>query len=358
MPARHGRPGPPRAQSTPPTGEPSAGGPVAGGPVAGGPSPGGPRAGALSPRGPVAVSVPARVGLVGHPSDGYRGATLAVTLSNFAAAVEIRPATRLVVEPAGPGEWPEGGLPLIRATIRRFRSHASDLGAPFDPLVAVRYGTTIPREVGLGGSSAIVIATLRALAAFAGLPIARDRLPGLALSVETDELGIAAGLQDRVVQAYGGLVFMDFAAGRHEVVDPALLPPLFVAWDESAAAGSGAAHAAVRARHAAGDRAVVDGMRSLAALAMDGLAALQRADHEAFAEAMAAGYAVRARIFYLDPRHTAMVDEARRLGLVATYTGSGGAIVGIASDRTAVGALAERLADRGIRLVGAVTQAG
>ncbi len=33
--------------------------------------------------------------------------------------------------------------------------------------------------------------------------------PNLVLSVE-EELGITAGLQDRVVQVYGGVVFMDF----------------------------------------------------------------------------------------------------------------------------------------------------
>ena len=32
----------------------------------------------------------------------------------------------------------------------------------------------------------------------------------LVLSAERDELGIAAGHQDRVIQAYGGCVFMDF----------------------------------------------------------------------------------------------------------------------------------------------------
>lgn len=33
--------------------------------------------------------------------------------------------------------------------------------------------------------------------------------PNLVLSAE-EELGITAGLQDRVVQVYGGVVFMDF----------------------------------------------------------------------------------------------------------------------------------------------------
>ena len=35
--------------------------------------------------------------------------------------------------------------------------------------------------------------------------------PSLVLSIEQQELGINAGLQDRVIQAYGGLlVYMDF----------------------------------------------------------------------------------------------------------------------------------------------------
>lgn len=34
--------------------------------------------------------------------------------------------------------------------------------------------------------------------------------PGLVLQAE-EELGITAGLQDRVVQVYGGVVYMDFA---------------------------------------------------------------------------------------------------------------------------------------------------
>jgi hypothetical protein len=60
-------------------------------------------------------------------------------------------------------------------------------------------------QVGLAGSSAIITATVRALLAFhhitaAQLPL--DELPTLVLSIETNELGINAGLQDRVIQAY------------------------------------------------------------------------------------------------------------------------------------------------------------
>ena len=36
--------------------------------------------------------------------------------------------------------------------------------------------------------------------------------------LETEELGIAAGLQDRVVQTYEGLVYMDFAKQREREI--------------------------------------------------------------------------------------------------------------------------------------------
>lgn len=295
------------------------------------------------------ASVPARTGLVGHPSDGYGGATLGVTLRNFHADVEVEPAPHLDIAPAGEHGWPEGGEPLIRAAVARFERECCPLPEP----VRIRYRSTIPREVGLGGSSAIVIATLRALARLATTEIARERLPALALAVETEELGIAAGLQDRVVQAYGGLVFMDFERDRYEPLDPTLLPPLFVAYRPSAGGSSGSAHATVRERFARGDRHVVAAMRTLARLAHEARAALTGSDHAAFADALDSGYDVRASIFELDPRHTAMIDAARALGLSATYTGSGGAIAGVAGDPERLQALRETLAPAGVTIADA-----
>lgn len=62
-------------------------------------------------------------------------------------------------------------------------------------------------------------------------------LPTLILSVETKELNITAGLQDRVVQVYDNLVYMDFnkeymdvtERGKYEVLNVEL-PQLFLAY--------------------------------------------------------------------------------------------------------------------------------
>jgi glucuronokinase len=45
---------------------------------------------------------------------------------------------------------------------------------------------------------------------FYGVDIPLEAQPMLVLSVEKEELGIGAGLQDRVIQVYEGLVYMDF----------------------------------------------------------------------------------------------------------------------------------------------------
>ena len=71
--------------------------------------------------------------------------------------------------------------------------------------------TTIPRSVGLAGSSAIVIAALRA----AGVDLEPPEVAELALAIERDDLGIAAGLQDRAVQAFDQPVLVDGERSRH-----------------------------------------------------------------------------------------------------------------------------------------------
>ena len=68
------------------------------------------------------------------------------------------------------------------------------------------------------------------------MPIHLVDFPNVILDIERVELDIACGLQDRVVQAYGGLVFMDFTGPRniYTEVDKGLLPPMYLAYNTSA----------------------------------------------------------------------------------------------------------------------------
>jgi glucuronokinase len=263
----------------------------------------------------------ARAALAGNPSDGYGGAVLAVTLPGYRAQAQVAPAPRLMVEPDSP---------LVTAAVHRFaREHA-----PAASATAVRWSTTIPRGVGLGGSSAIVIAVLRGLCSLYGVVLTRPRLAELALAVEVEELAIAAGLQDRVAQAYEGVVFMDFApeSAGYETLDPSLLPPLLVGWRCETSADSGTVHAPLRQRFEAGEPAVIDALHQLGDLARRARAALIAHDHAEFARCVDGSFEQRRRMLTLDHRHVEMVHCARGCGASVNYAGSGGAIVAVCED--------------------------
>ena len=262
----------------------------------------------------------ARAALAGNPSDGYGGAVIAVTLDEFQAHATARAASEPGASPASE---------LVAATIERFtRDHA-----PQTRPGTIEWETSVPRGVGLGGSSAIVIATLRALCELHHVSLERGELAALALAVEREELGIAAGLQDRVAQSYGGLTFMDFGpGGGYEPLDAWLLPPLVVAWRGNTSADSGIVHGDLRARFDAGEDVVRRAMTRLADLAREARAALLAGDRAAFAASVDASFDARAQMMELDERHVAMIELARAAGASANYTGSGGAIAAVCRD--------------------------
>lgn len=267
----------------------------------------------------------ARAGLLGNPSDGYQGATLSFTFADFAAEATVRESSAPEIRPPD-----RDGRRLIEAAVARFAAHHRADGHRPTP-VSVEYRSSIPRQVGLGGSSAIVTATLRALCALHGAEIAPAALASLALAVEAEDLGIAAGPQDRVAQAFEGLVFMDFKPGRerYEPMDPALLPPLYVAYRRAGADPSGRLHGDLRARHARGERDVAEGMARLADLARRGRDALMAGDHAGLARLVDANLEERRALGAVDEASLEMATVARSLGLCANLAGSGGAIVGL-----------------------------
>ncbi len=271
-----------------------------------------------------AAEAPARAALAGNPSDLFGGAVLALPLEELFATARAEPAAKPRAEPASE---------LVTAAIRRF---AGAYG-PWAIGTSVSWSTSIPRGVGLGGSSAIVIAVLRALGELYGVEAGPDELARLALAVEVEELGIAAGLQDRLAQSHGGLSFMEFSGcGTCESLAAALLPPLVVAWLPQAASDSGAVHAGWR-----DGPSVREAMRGLARLAREARNALVSGDHERLRQSVDASFDARRRLTRLDPRHVALIERARAQGAAANYTGSGGAIVAVCRDRRHAGRVAE-----------------
>jgi glucuronokinase len=234
----------------------------------------------------------------------------------------------------------DDGLRLLRAAHRRFALHFPDLAALPDSDPRLRfhmaYGSDVPRQVGLSGSSAIVVAALRALASWFDVSLAPFDLAELALAAEVEELGITAGPMDRVIQAYEGVVAMDFreprSPGRYRPLDPTRLPPLFVTWDPRPGRASGRVHGDVRRRWLAGDPEVRRAMEIFPALVDDGLACLERGDVEGFRSCMDRNFDTRASIWTLSERDLEMVEIGRHCGAAVKMCGSGGAVVGALAD--------------------------
>jgi glucuronokinase len=234
-----------------------------------------------------------------------------------------------------------GGVRLVKATIRKFVNYCDRQGiALHNGTFSIRYQSNIPRQVGLAGSSAIIIATLRALMQFYAVEIPEDVQPSLALSVEKDELHISAGLQDRVIQVYEGLVSMDFARDRmyekhgfqcgvYERLDPALLPTLYVACNAAAGEPTEVTHGPLRARFERKDPDVLKAMATFADLTVRAREALVRCDAAELSRLMDANFDLRKKIMDLSPGHVRMVETARKCGASAKFAGSGGAILGI-----------------------------
>ncbi|XP_043195187.1 glucuronokinase 1-like [Amphibalanus amphitrite] len=308
--------------------------------------------------------VNARVGLMGNPSDGFHGKTIALSIENFWAEVTISESAtlRLLPHPLyDPTEFGSlhdlygtsqkegylGGLRLLQATCKRFYQVASENGTALGRRnFTLRYDTNIPRQVGLAGSSAIVTAALRCLMDFYGVTeadVPRHRLPQLVLDVERSELGIQAGLQDRVVQVYGGLVYMDFSRELMEsrgygeyryLTAGGPLPPLFLAYlaDPS---DSGKMHSDISLRWKRGDDDVIAGMARFAELTDAARDAICAADWETLARLMNENFELRKQLYgaaALGDLNLRMVELGKQHGAAVKFPGSGGAVVGLCHD--------------------------
>ena len=318
----------------------------------------------------------ARAGLIGNPSDGYFGKTISITVRNFRARVLCYPSANLEIVESSIDQphWRSlddlregvrlygyyGGVRLIRAIIKRFADYCDqvDIRLPHRNFT-IEYESDIPARVGLAGSSAIVTAALRALMQFYEVSIPKTIQPNIILAAERDELGIGAGLQDRVIQVYQDMVYMDFNRdffepnqhGRYEPMDPALLPPIFIAYDTRLGEGSEVFHNNIRERFEHGDPVVVDAMKQFASFAEEARQVLLAGAKEKLGPLMNRNFDLRSSLYRLREKDLEMVHRARRLGASAKFAGSGGAVIGTYEDEAMRQKLAESYRDIGAELI-------
>lgn len=386
-----------------------------------------------------------RAGLLGNPSDGYFGKTVSFAFSDFSVELTLTESARLCFVPgevddatfASPDDLVRdlrlygyyGGIRLLKAVSKRFFEYCSkhDIALPKRNFTA-SYKINIPRLVGLSGSSAICTAMLKALCKFYEVPIIvgapswscrkednlhsptptqdsnssigipMEVLPTICLEAEKEELRINCGFQDRVIQIYNGLVFMDFNKsfveshnhGIYERLDPAPFSTstsplhLYIAYDAQRAEESGEAHKEVKRLFEAKNSDVLAAMSEFADIAQKGrdlLAAqanqvkvrgegeqrncngLALSEKEAkfhcspspstftskFASLIDANFDLRDRIFHVAEENRRMVMTARSVGASAKFAGSGGAIVGTYEDDAQFAALVHALGTIGCK---------
>jgi glucuronokinase len=286
------------------------------------------------------ATVPARINLAGNPSDGYGGAVLSTAVPALGARVRATVSHSLAV--AGPARaW--RSVAELRADAERFGHDGGDRlvtaaivtldrflpPAHRRPPLHLDWSTTIPRCVGLGGSSAIVVATMRAALGCWGLEIPPGELAEVALLAETEELGITGGLADRVAQVWGGTVLTDVRGPASRIAPVAVhgSPRVLLAWDEAAASPSGRYHGELRARFDACEPGLADAMADLAGLADAATEALTVGDRATFADAVDASLRARCTLGPVPPAALEPVEVLRAGGAGVNFAGSGGALV-------------------------------
>lgn len=179
------------------------------------------------------LTVPARINILGNPSDALEGDHCTITSAiELRAGAMIEDAEHVVVEQQDKDAFGQliagkrheyadlpplpydGDMDLVKAAINRLYAYSPELRSKwsrFRPHIAT--WTDVPRQSGLAGSTLFVLMTLAGLRALYDL----DRyahndyaLCEMAQRVEAKELGITCGFADRYVPFFGGLAYLDY----------------------------------------------------------------------------------------------------------------------------------------------------
>ena len=176
---------------------------------------------------------PLRLGLGGGGTDvdpycsEYGGCVLNGTINMYTYCI-IRPTNNGVIEISAPdidivrkynakNKLPlDGILDLHKAVYNRV-VRQFNIGIPLS-FELITYSDAPPGS-GLGSSSAMVVAILKAFTEWLRLPLGEYDLASISYEIERKEVGLLGGRQDQYAAAFGGFNFMEFSS-TNSIINP------------------------------------------------------------------------------------------------------------------------------------------
>lgn len=219
----------------------------------------------------------------------------------------------------------DGDLALPRAILNHFDIHQG---------LSMFLASQIPPGTGLGSSSTVTVAVIKAVSSLLGLGLSKQEIAELACFIEIEKLGMPIGKQDQFAAAYGGVNAISFSAEDVTVEPLALRPETLERLErEVLLFYTGASREAGRVLSGQnrairqGDPVVLESLHAIKAMAVDARRCLESGNLPALGELLHHSWEQKKRLAqgittpYIDECY----DLARARGAVGgKITGAGG----------------------------------
>ena len=219
----------------------------------------------------------------------------------------------------------DGDLALPRAVLSHFNVRQG---------LSMFLASQVPPGTGLGSSSTVTVAIIKAVSSLLGLGLSKQKIAELACFVEIDKLGMPIGKQDQFAAAFGGANTFTFTADG-VVAEPLSLKSetrerlereLLLFYTGASREGGkvlAEQNSAIRASHAP----VLNSLHAIKAMATEAKRCLEAGDLPALGELLHASWEQKKRLAsgISNPRIDEYYDTARACGAVGgKITGAGG----------------------------------